>query len=131
MSKPIISVKLSDIRDNPIALRGVDKQGEKYGGLVDSIREKGFMGCITVREKKDPVTGATYYEIVDGLHRTTASRDAGLSEIPAQVLDINEADTLEAQFMMNFHKVETRPVEYSKQMHRMLMQNPAWTEAWA
>ena len=107
----------------------VNKECEEYVGLVDSIRQVGVMNPITVREVRDPETGQKYYSLVDGLHRYNAAQDAGLEEIPVHVLTLDEVQVLEAQLMANIHKVETRPVEYSKQLGRILAHNPLMTAA--
>lgn len=122
-------VKLSDIRENPVALRAVDRQSEEFQGLVDSIAERGVLNAISLREKTDPETKALYYELIDGLHRYMAALDAGLKEIPAQILSLNDTEVLEAQVVANIHKIETKPIEYTKQLMRMLASNPLMTEA--
>jgi len=68
-------------------------------------------------------------EITDGLHRFSAAKDAGITEIPVDILDLNDAESLEAQILMNVHKVETKPVQYSNQLRRILAMNPMMTEA--
>ena len=120
-------VALSEIRESPVALRKVDRTSEGYLGLVDSIREKGVLNAILTREFKDEESGETVYMLVDGLHRFTAAQDAGLEVIPAQVLSMSEGDALAAQIMTNVHKIETKPVEYSRQIMRVLSGNPVLT----
>ena len=121
------SIKLSLVRENPVALRSVDTSSEQFLGVIDSIKTKGFIGAISVREKTD-ATG-TYYEVVDGLHRTTACKAVGLEEINADVVDQSDDEVLEAQIAMNIHKVETKPVEYTKGILRIMNRNPLMTEA--
>ncbi len=121
-------VPIGQVRENPIALRAVNKQDEAYTGLVESIRLVGVMNPITVREMRDAETGQKYYSLIDGLHRYNAAQDAGLEEIPAHILTLDEVQVLEAQLMANIHKVETRPVEYSKQLNRILGHNPTMTQ---
>lgn len=128
MSK-LDTVSLGSIRENPVALRAVNREAEAYLGLVESIRAKGFLGAITVREKVDAETGDSFFELVDGLHRYNAAKDAGLSEINVDIVDLTDDETLEAQLMANIHKIETRPVEYSQQLRRILTRNPMMTEA--
>lgn len=122
-------VKIENIRENKVALRNVNLQSEDYLGLVESIRSKGFMGAITVRTRTDEATGEVFFELVDGLHRLNAARDAGLTEINVDVLDLDDMDTLQVQLMANVHKIETRPMEYSQQIRRILMMNSMMTEA--
>lgn len=123
------TILLSTIRENPVALRSVNRTSEAYQGLVQSIKQKGFLGAITVRPKTDPETKQEYFELVDGLHRFSASKDAGLEEINVDVVSLDDDAVLEAQLMANIHKVETRPVEYSQQLRRILARNPLMTEA--
>jgi ParB/RepB/Spo0J family partition protein len=121
------SIPLQMIRENPVALRSVNTKDEEYISLVDSVRRRGILNAIVVREVKDPETGVIFYGLVDGLHRYTAAGDAGLTEIPANVIAASDADVLEAQIIANIHKIETRPVEYTHQLMRILAGNPTMT----
>lgn len=120
-------IKLSDIHENPVALRAVNRSLESFQGLVDSIKEKGVLNPILVRELKNEETGDTYYGLIDGLQRFSASQDAGRETIPAKVVSMTDAEVLEAQVITNVHRVETKPVEYSKQLIRILSGNPTMT----
>lgn len=120
-------IPLNKIRENPVALRNVNRESEEYQGLVDSIRKDGVLNPIVVRSIVDPDTKEELYGLVDGLHRYTASQDAGRETIPAHVTTMEESKILEAQILANIHKVETKPVEYSKQLVRILAQNPLMT----
>jgi len=125
----IKEVKVAQIRGNTAALRGVDKESESYKGIVDSIKAKGFIGVISAREKTDPDTNEVYYELADGLHRFTAACEAGVESLSVDVVDWTDEQMLEVQIMMNTHKVETKPVEYTKGLIRLLNANPMLTEA--
>jgi len=120
----LTTLPISAIRENPVALRSVNAESEQFLGLVDSIKQKGFLGAITVRKKVDPETNKAYYELVDGLHRFAASKEAGLDRINVDVVNLDDDQTLEAQIMANIHKVETRPIEYAKQLRRIMARNP-------
>lgn len=121
-------VPLELIHENEVALREVNRESEQYLGLVDSIRNKGFLGAITVREQTDEA-GETYLELIDGLHRFNAAKDAGLEEINVDIVALDDANVLEAQIMANIHKVETRPIEYSQQLRRIFASNALLTVA--
>ena len=132
MSSPDVRViAVTSIRENPVALRAVDRESEEFIGLRDSIAEKGILNPISVRERREVLPdGAgtqSYFEIIDGLHRYTAGIEAGLEEFPVLVCDLSDSETLEAQILANVHKIETRPVEYTKQLQRILAQNPTMT----
>jgi ParB/RepB/Spo0J family partition protein len=122
------TVPLSDIRENKVALRTVNRESEAYQGLVESIRQKGFLGSIVAREKVDE-DGTKYFEIVDGLHRYSAAKDLDLPEITIDVTSLSDDEVLEGQIMMNIHRIETRPVEYTHQLRRILKRNQDMTES--
>lgn len=121
-------IPLSKIRENVEALRqNVDKESPQYLELVDSIRKRGILNPILVREIKDPATGDTLYGLIDGLHRFNGAMDAGLTEIPAQIGSMDEGNLLEAQILANVHRIETKPVQYTKALLKILGANPLLT----
>jgi ParB/RepB/Spo0J family partition protein len=121
------TIPVSSIRENPVALRAVNKEDEAYIGLRDSIRDVGLLNPISVREQKDDVTGEIYYELVDGLHRYSSARDVAMENIPVNIVNLSDSQTLEAQIMANVHKIETKPVQYTRQLQRMFAMNPTLT----
>lgn len=112
-------IPISEIEENPVALRTVDRDSEKYKDLVSSIRARGILNPISVKARDDGT-----YVVIDGLHRYSGGLDAGLEEIPVLILDIDEADILEVQIEANLQKVETKPGEYTKQLLRIMSDNP-------
>lgn len=123
------TIPIGLVRENPAALRTVNRKGEKFLGLIESMRAKGFMGAIIVRERTDPDTQSLYYELIDGLHRHAAAKEVGISEINVDVQDFDDDQVLEAQIMGNFHVIQTKPAEYSKALKRILSRNPFMTES--
>jgi ParB/RepB/Spo0J family partition protein len=121
------TIPVSSIRENPVALRAVNKEDEAYIGLRDSIRDVGLLNPINVREQKDDKTGEIYYELVDGLHRYSSVCDVGITDIAVNVVSLSDSQTLEAQIMANVHKIETKPVQYTRQLQRMFASNPTLT----
>ncbi len=124
-------VSLSAIRENPVALRAVNRESEDYIGLRDSIVDVGILNHINVRERTEDVDGdvVTFYEICDGLHRYSCALDIGLKEIAINIVDLSDQQTLEAQIMANVHRIETQPVQYTKQLQRIFAANPTLTLA--
>lgn len=123
------NIPLGKIRENPVALRQVNRNTEKYLELVASIVDQGLLNPIVVRPLVDPETKEQFYGLIDGLHRYTACQDAGLATIPAHVKSMADADVLVAQIIGNIHRIETRPVEYSKQLQKILAQDPRLTSS--
>lgn len=116
------------IRENAEALRQVvNKQTPEYIELVDSVRKRGILNPILVRELRDPVTGGKFYGLIDGLHRYNAAMDSGFDMIPAQIGSLEEGDLLEAQILANVHRIETKAAQYSKALVKVLGANPTLT----
>lgn len=132
MSKPEVKIiGIAEIRENPVALRAVNLEGEQFLGLRDSIAKVGVMNAISVRLKKENVDGKeiTYYELLDGLHRYSAAKSCGIKDIAVVVKSMDDATALEAQAMANLHVVRTKPVEFTRQLQRIFASNPTLTLA--
>lgn len=127
MSSDLRNVQIGEIRENPVALRGVDRESPEFAQLRDSIARFGILNAITVREKQDETDKSIYYEICDGLHRYSGAKDAGVTSIPVNVVTFDEAQTLEAQIVANLAKVDTKPIEYTRALQRMFTLNPTLT----
>jgi ParB/RepB/Spo0J family partition protein len=123
------SVPVANVQANIVALRAVNQESEKYISLRDSVGRFGLLNPISVREKTVEVDGEThhYFEVLDGLHRYTACVDNNFDSIDVTVLSMSESDALLAQIVANVMKVETRPVEYTKQLQKIIGANPTWT----
>jgi len=120
-------VTVDAIRENPEAIRVVNRKSEQYLGLVESIKIQGFLGTITVRPMI--VDDKQCYVIVDGMHRFMAAKDAGLTVVPCSVCTMDVATAIEASIMANVHNKETVPSEYRVGLLKILQLNPMMTEA--
>jgi ParB family chromosome partitioning protein len=74
--------------------------------LADSIAEYGVIQPITVR-----LLNTGYYQIIAGERRWRASRMAGLSEIPARVIDADDRRTAELALVENLQREDLNPIE--------------------
>ena len=74
--------------------------------LAASIREKGVLEPILVRG-----IGPNRYQIVSGERRYRAAMLAGLDEIPAIELDIDDKETLEIALIENIQRKDLTPFE--------------------
>lgn len=117
---------LSQIKAPADPLRQVNKKKVEYLEFVDSVRNKGILNPILVRELKD--NSETPYSVIEGLHRYTAAVDAGLTEIPCQIVTMNDAEIWEAQIIGNLHKIETRAADYAKTLQKIFRANPTLTK---
>lgn len=74
--------------------------------LADSIRENGLLQPIVVRQTE----GGTY-QIVAGERRWRACRLAGLTEIPAVIVEADTARTMELALIENLQREDLTPIE--------------------
>lgn len=97
-------LRLSEIEPNRDQPRH-DFDAEKLGELAESIKQHGVITPITVRR-----TGDTY-QIIAGERRWRAARLAGLSEIPAIVLEADDSKTYELALIENLQREDLNPIE--------------------
>jgi len=79
---------------------------ESLSELAQSIRQHGVLQPITVRP--NPAGG---YQIIAGERRWRAAREAGLTEIPAIVREVSDADAMELALIENLQREDLNPVE--------------------
>ena len=98
-------INLSDIKPNPDQPRR-DFNNTSLGELSKSIKEKGIITPITVRESNKG------YEIIAGERRWRAAKKAKLKSIPAYILNIgNEAEMMEVALIENIQREDLNPIE--------------------
>lgn len=120
-------VPVSLIEKSEVSLRDVSRQTESYQLLVNSVRKKGVLNSILVRSVEAP-GGVQKYGLIDGLQRFSAACDAGLDFVPARVVEMDDAELLEAQIITNMNRVQTKPADLSKHLLRILARNPFMTK---
>ncbi|MCI8329926.1 MAG: ParB/RepB/Spo0J family partition protein [Oscillibacter sp.] len=74
--------------------------------LADSIREHGVIQPLTVRK-----LASGYYQIIAGERRWRAARMAGLSEIPAVVIEADDQKAAELALVENLQREDLNPME--------------------
>ena len=88
---------------------------DKIAELAKSIKEKGVIQPVIVR-----VTGvADQFELIAGERRFRAVKKLGLSEIPAIVRRVPDADVLEMSIIENIQREELNAVEEAKAYKRL------------
>ena len=107
-----VGIRLSDIEPNPRQPRQ-DFDPIALEELAQSIRENGVITPITLRK-----TGDTY-QIIAGERRWRASRLAGLTEIPAIVLDVDENTAYALALIENLQREDLNPMEEAEGYRRL------------
>ena len=97
-SQSMMWIKTKDIRPNPHQPR-TNFDSVKLKELATSIRDKGLLQAITVRQR------GKYFEIIAGERRYRACKMLGMKEIPAMVRnDIDDLGTLEIALIENLQR---------------------------
>ncbi|MBR7122709.1 MAG: ParB/RepB/Spo0J family partition protein [Oscillospiraceae bacterium] len=83
-----------------------DFDEEELQALADSIRVHGVIQPLSVRQLN---TG--YYQIIAGERRWRAARVAGLQEVPAVIMDVDDKQVMELALIENLQRQDLNPVE--------------------
>lgn len=90
---------------------------ESLGELADSIREFGVIQPIIVRK----LNGEERYEIIAGERRLRASRQIGLTSIPAIInTNIDDTSSLAMALIENIHRENLSPIEQAHTYKQLL-----------
>ena len=90
--------------------------------LADSIREHGIIQPLTVRR-----LSSGYYQIIAGERRWRAARIAGLSEVPAIVIEADDRKMTEPSLIENLQREDLDPIEEAEG-YKTLMDNYQLTQ---
>ena len=108
-------VSISDLTRNPYQPRETFNEF-KLDELANSIKKNGIIQPIAVRLKKSE---PGKYEIVAGERRWLAAQKAGVHDIPVNVLDLSDVESLEVAIVENIQRDDLNPVEEAKGYKRL------------
>ena len=108
-------VAISDLIRNPYQPRETFNKA-KLEELSNSIKKNGIIQPIAVRPNKSE---AGKYEIVAGERRWLAAQKAGLHDIPVNVLDLSDVESLEVAIVENIQRDDLNPIEEAKGYKRL------------
>ena len=95
---------------------------ESLADLADSIREHGIIQPLTVRKLQ-----SGYYQIIAGERRWRAARMAGLTEVPAIVIEADDRKAMELAMIENLQREDLNPIEEAEGF-QVLMDNYGMTQ---
>ncbi len=111
--KEIVQVSLDDIIPNRFQPRlSFDEQG--LNELAQSIKQHGIIQPLVLRKVGNK------YEIIAGERRYKASYIAGLSTVPAVIINLNDNESAEVAIVENIQRRDLSPIEEAKSYKKLL-----------
>lgn len=95
---------------------------ETLADLADSIRTHGIIQPLTVRQ-----LSSGYYQIIAGERRWRAAKLAGLSEVPAVIIEADDRKVMELGLIENLQREDLNPMEEAMG-YRTLMEEYGLTQ---
>ena len=90
---------------------------ENLNDLTNSIKERGIIQPIIVRESKDQ---KSKYEIVAGERRWIAAQNAGLHEVPVVIIEADNLKSLEFAIVENVQRQDLNAIEEAQGYQRLI-----------
>ena len=115
ISKKLTTISIGDLSRNPYQPRDIFNEA-KLEELSNSIKKNGIIQPIAVRLKKNE---SNKYEIVAGERRWLAAQKAGLHEIPVNILNLSDVESLEVAIVENIQRDDLNPIEEAKGYKRL------------
>ena len=113
MEKEIVEVALDDIIPNRFQPRlSFDENG--LNELAESIRQHGIIQPLVLRKVADK------YEIIAGERRYKAAYIAGLTKVPAVIINLNDNESAEVAIVENIQRRNLSPIEEAKSYKKLL-----------
>ena len=109
------TVSISDLSRNPYQPRQHFSE-QKLEELANSIKQNGVIQPIAVRQSKSDINK---YEIVAGERRWLAAQRAGLHEIPVNILELSDLESLEVAIVENIQRDDLTPIEEANGYKRL------------
>ena len=105
INSPYRLLPIYKVEPNPEQPRR-DFDEEELQSLADSIGVHGVVQPLTVRELE-----SGYYQIIAGERRWRAARIAGLTDIPAVIMEADDKKAMELALIENLQRQDLNPVE--------------------
>ena len=90
---------------------------EALSDLADSIRVHGIIQPLTVRKLQ-----SGYYQIIAGERRWRAARMAGLTQVPAVVIEADDRKAMELAMIENLQREDLNPIEEAEGYRQLMEQ---------
>jgi len=125
------TLKVSECYESETNPRGTDFAGKQFDELVASIEEKDVLVPVLARAKFQSNTLTKReleqkYEVIAGNRRLRAAKQAGLKEIPAQLVEMTDGEAREAQIVENLQRQDVHPLEEGEAYRQLMVANDGY-----
>jgi ParB family transcriptional regulator, chromosome partitioning protein len=110
------NISIKDIAESKTNPRGTSFEGPDFNDLVASIKEKGILVPVILR----PIGKG--YEVVAGSRRFRAAQKLKLTEIPASIQELTDAEAQEVQIIENLQRANVHPLEEGIAYRKMILE---------
>ncbi len=114
IKEKILEIDVNLIDPNPYQPRSFIENPNLIS-LIDSIKEKGIIEPIIVRDKP-----GNRYEVVCGERRLEASKRAGKEKIPSIVKNLSDREALELALVENIQRESLNPIDEARGFKRLM-----------
>jgi ParB family chromosome partitioning protein len=115
-NETIQTLPITEIDEPPILLHP-EPTLEDLEELANSIKNQGLIQPIVVRPK------GNRYQLVAGYRRYLAAKKFGLTQLPARIIQMDEAQALEASATENIQRTDLDPVAEGKLYSQLINQH--------
>ena len=108
-----IKLPINNLQPNPLQPRGVITP-DSLSELVDSIKKHGVLQPLTIAHTP------AGYQIIAGERRWRASKLAGLTEVPVNIVETSPQGMLEMAIVENVQRTDLNPIDRGKSFDRLI-----------
>ena len=108
----VLKLDINLIERSPLQPR-TEFDPEHLKELADSIKQRGVIQPLLVRARR-AADGTVKYELIAGERRWRASKDAGLTTLPAIVRQATDEEVLEMALIENLQREDLNPIEEAR-----------------
>lgn len=115
----ILNTNIEDVFASKYQPR-VEFDDTKLQELMQSIKEKGVVQPLLVREKTIAPGITQGYELIAGERRLRAAKMLGLKQVPIIVKNVNDTELLELSLIENLQRENLNPIEEANAYNRLI-----------
>lgn len=118
-----LMIPIDCVVDSPHNTRQIKKGDKSISQLAESMKEQGQLVPVIVRKKVSKPPVKIQYELLAGKRRLVAAKLAGLTEIRAEVVYVDDAAAIAITVTENLQREDLTPLQEAQQLKVLLEQD--------